>query len=317
MRILFTGGAGFIGSHAVEFLISEGHQVTVFDNLSTGKIRNLKKVYENPLLTFVQGDVCNERELEVVLPGHEVVFHFSDNSDIQFAASHPEVYINQNIVSLFKLLELMRKHKVSKILFPSSTTVIGDATVVPTPENYGPLKPMNLYGAGKLACEALLSAYAHTFGIQAWVFRFVGIVGPRMDHGVIQDFVKKLLNNPAELQILGNGKQQRNFLIVEDCVDAIWTAFRKIQEPLNLVHIGNVDHIEILKVAKIVCEVTGESKTVLRPSESPRGWTGDALSNAIKSDSLDRIQWKPKTIGSEAAVRMAARRILEHIKELG
>ena len=309
MKVLFPGGAGFIGSHAVEELLQRGHEVIVVDNLSTGKERNLEKSRDFSRFKFVLGDVLDFELLDSLLRDVEVVFHFSDNSDIQYATEKPQVYINQNIVGLFRLLELMRKHRVNKILFPSSTTVIGDAKVLPTPEFYGPLFPMNLYGAGKMACEALLSAYAHSFGIQAWVFRFVGIVGARMDHGVILDFIKKLKNNPESLQILGNGRQQRNFLIVEDCVDAILKSFEKFENPMNLIHIGNSDDISILRVAEIVRDVVGFSTAQLRTQLQDRGWTGDALSNAIACNSLESIGWKPSLFGSEQTVREAAKRL--------
>lgn len=312
MKILFTGGAGFIGSHMCEFLIRQNHQVTILDNLSTGRLSNLDSIIQNPNLKFVQGDIKDVALLDSILPGHELVFHFCDNSDIQFAASHPDTYMDQNVMGMFHLLQLMRKHNIKKIAFPSSTTVLGDANVVPTPESYGPLQPMNLYGSAKLACEALLSGFAHTFDLQTWIFRFVGIVGPRMDHGVIFDFVKKLHKNPQRLDVLGNGTQMRNFLIVEDCADAIWKAVNETHEKVNLVHIGNINDVSIRRVAEIVREVMGLTDAELGFASSPRGWKGDALTNMISCETLQKLGWSPKVKGAELAVYHAAIRIIEH-----
>ncbi|NBW98102.1 NAD-dependent epimerase/dehydratase family protein, partial [bacterium] len=259
----------------------------------------------------------NQELLDSLLPGHEIVFHFCDNSDIQFAASHPDTYMDQNVMGMFNLLQLMRKHGIKKIAFPSSTTVFGDATVVPTPESYGPLRPMNLYGSAKVACEALASGFAYTYDLQAWIFRFVGIVGPRMDHGVIFDFVKKLHSNPERLDVLGDGTQMRNFLIVEDCVDAIWKSIQETHEKVNFVHIGNTDDVSIRRVAEIVREVMGLSNTQLAFADSKRGWKGDALTNMISCDTLNRLGWSPKIKGAERTVYHAATRIVEHGRKHG
>ncbi len=222
MKLLVTGGAGFIGSHLVEHLIREGHTVLVFDNLSTGKLSNLDSVKSSPLFSFVEADIKDTAAVDAAVKGQDFVFHLCDNSDIRYAASHPEDYIHQNILGGVHVLEAMKRHGVKKIAFPSSTTVLGDASAVLTPEHYGPLQPMNLYGGAKLAMEALLSAYAYTFDFQVWIFRFVDIVGGRIDHGVIFDFIRKLRANPREMEVLGDGSQTRSFMIIDDCVDAIW-----------------------------------------------------------------------------------------------
>jgi UDP-glucose 4-epimerase len=202
----------------------------------------------------------------------------------------------------------MRRHGVRKVAFPSSTTVLGDANVVPTPERYGPLFPMNLYGGAKLAMEALLSAYAYTYDFQVWTFRFVDIVGGRIDHGVIYDFIRKLKANPAELEILGDGSQTRSFMIVDDCVRAIWTAMKELGDKVNLVHIGTPDRVDITRVGHLVVEVLGLKDVAFRYTGGKKGWKGDAFTNFLACEALDRLGWRP-TLSSAEAVKEAARRL--------
>lgn len=198
-KILIAGGAGFIGSHLTERLLSEGAAVTVFDNLATGREANLAAVMKHPNLKFIKGDIRNRAMVDEIVPGHDGVFHFCDDSDIRGAAEHPDSYVEQNIMGLFYMLEAMRKNKIKKILFPSSTTVLGEAKW-PCSESHGPLIPLSLYGGAKLAAEGLISAWAHTFDLTACVFRFVGIIGGRMDHGVVHDFVRKLEKKSARIR---------------------------------------------------------------------------------------------------------------------
>lgn len=308
MKILVTGAAGFIGSHLVETLLAAGHQVTGFDNFSTGKKKHLSRADGQVGFRFVEGDICDAELVDRLVAGQDFIYHLCDNSDIQFAARHPEVYVSQNIVAGTRLLDSMVKHGVKKIAFPSSTTVIGDAKVVPTPESYGPLEPMNLYGGAKLAMEGMLSAYAYTYGLQTWIYRFVGIIGGRMDHGVLHDFVQKLKDNPQELAILGDGSQRRSFVLVDDCVRAMVTAVERFDQKVNLVHIGNRDHIDISTVAQLICETLGYKGVEFKYAGGKRGWVGDALTNFLKCDSLDSIGWYPE-LDSSGAVREAARRL--------
>jgi len=241
--------------------------------------------------------------------GQELVFHLCDKSDIRFAASHPRDYIDQNILGAVNLLESMRKWGARRMVFPSSTTVIGDATRVPTPESYGPLQPMNLYGGAKAACEALLSAYAHTYDLQALSFRFVDIVGGRIDHGVIYDFIRKLKANPKELEILGDGSQRRSFLLIDDCLAGMWQAISQAKAVTQIVHLGNRQQISITRVAELIVEVMGLRQVAFRYTGGKKGWKGDAFSNFIVNDTLDALGWAP-THDSEEAVRETARRLL-------
>ncbi len=319
MNALVTGGAGFIGSHWVDFLIGRGDTVTVLDDLSTGTLENLAQSRSSPRFRFVQGDIRSATTVDSVTEGQEAVFHFCDKSDIRFAAEHPRDYIDQNILGAVNLLESMRKWGVKKIMFPSSTTVLGDATLVPTPETYGPLLPMNLYGGAKAACEGLLSAYAYTYDLKATVFRFVDIVGGRIDHGVIYDFIRKLKRNPAELEILGDGSQLRSFLLIDDCVRGMWAALSAEQserEPARVRHLGNREQIPITRVGELICEVMGLKQVAFKYTGGKKGWKGDAYSNFLVNDTLDKAGWQPE-LSSEEAVRETTRRLLAQMSARG
>ena len=307
MKILVTGGAGFIGSHLVEFLVERTHEVTVLDDLSTGKLDNLRQCADR--IRFVEGDIKDPAKVDEVVRGQELVFHLCDNSDIRFAASHTRTYLDQNVLGCFHVLESMREHGVRQIVFPSSTTVLGDATVVPTPESYGPLQPMNLYGGAKLAAEALISAYAHSFDLRAFIFRFVDIVGGRIDHGVIFDFIRKLKADPTQLEILGDGSQLRSFLLIDECVEAMWLAVDRCRGVVNTIHVGNHDQISITRVGELVCEEMGLDAVRLRYTGGKKGWKGDAFTNFLANDTLGNLGWSAR-LDSTRTVREAARRLI-------
>jgi len=311
-KILVFGGAGFIGSHLVERLLKDGATVTVYDNLKTGRTSNLAKVSSHPRLRFIEADVRNKKKVDSVVPGHEIIFHFCDDSDIQFAAQHPDTYVEQNIMGLFYVLEAMRKNGIRTILFPSSTTVFGEIAKPPASERGGPMIPLNLYGGAKLAAEGLISGWAHTYDFQAIVFRFVGIIGGRMDHGVVHDFVRKLQRNPAQLEILGDGSQRRSFVLVDDCVDAMLFALGKTEKKnYSLVHIGNRDQIPVLQVAKTILQAMKLKKTEFQFTGGKVGWKGDVASNFIASESLNEWGWKPPHSSREAVFEAASRLALE------
>jgi UDP-glucose 4-epimerase len=182
-KILVTGGAGFIGSHLVDRLIEKGNSITIFDNLSSGKIEYIKDHLENPDFILIKGDLLDQDAIEGACKDVDLVFHVAANPDVKLGASDTKIHFDQNILATYNLLEAMRKNNVKKIAFTSTSTIYGEACIIPTPENYGPLIPISLYGASKLACEALITSYSHTFDMQAWIFRFANIVGPRSTHG--------------------------------------------------------------------------------------------------------------------------------------
>jgi UDP-glucose 4-epimerase len=305
--VLIFGGAGFIGSHLTERLVADGASVTVFDNLKTGRTANLAKVWKLPGFRFIEADVSSRKKVDTTVPGHDIIFHFCDDSDIRSAAEHPDTFVEQNIMGLFYVLEAMRKNSIRTILFPSSTTVFGELANPPASESHGPMMPLNIYGGAKLAAEGLISAWAHTYDFRAVVFRFVGIIGGRMDHGVVHDFIRKLQKDPAQLEILGDGTQQRSFVLVDDCVEAMLFALAKGAKNYNLVHIGNVDQISINETAETICEVMKLKNVKRNHTGGKVGWKGDVTSNFIATETLTAWGWKPPRSSREAVFEAAGR----------
>jgi UDP-glucose 4-epimerase len=310
-KILVFGGAGFIGSHLTERLIQEGASVTVYDNLKTGRTANLAQVWRHPGFRFVEADVRERNRVEETIPGHEIIFHFCDDSDIRSAAEHPDTYVEQNIMGLFYVLESMRKNRIRHILFPSSTTVFGELAHPPASELHGPMVPLTLYGGAKLAAEGLISAWTHTYDFHAVVFRFVGIIGGRMDHGVVHDFVRKLQRNPTQLEILGDGTQRRSFVLVDDCVEAMLLSLAKAEKNYNVVHIGNADQISINEAGEVMIQAMKLKNVKLHHTGGKVGWKGDVTSNFIATETLTAWGWKPPHSSREAVFEAAGRLALE------
>jgi UDP-glucose 4-epimerase len=306
-KILIFGGAGFIGSHLAERLIADGASVTVFDNLQTGRTSNLENVWKHPGFRFIEAEVRDRKKVDETVPGHDIVFHFCDDSDIRSAAEHPDTFVEQNILGLFYVLEAMRKNKIRTILFPSSTTVFGELANPPASESHGPMVPLNIYGGAKLAAEGLISAWAHTYDLQAVVFRFVGIIGGRMDHGVVHDFVRKLQKDPSQLEILGDGTQRRSFVLVDDCVEAMLFALANARKNYQLVHIGNTDQISVNETAEIICRVLKLNDVKRNFTGGKVGWKGDVTSNFISTETLTALGWKPPRSSREAVLEAAGR----------
>jgi UDP-glucose 4-epimerase len=316
-KVLVTGGAGFIGSHLVDRLMVDGKKVTVFDNLSNGSLKNLKRWLGNARFRFIKGDLKNPNDVEKAVEGIELVFHLAANPEVRVGETDPSIHFQENLVATFNLLEAMRKCASAKtFVFASTSTVYGEAEVIPTPEDYGPSIPISTYGASKLGCEALASSYAHTFGLHTLILRVANVVGSRATHGVIIDFIKKLEANPRKLEILGDGTQKKSYLHTEDCINAILHIthqFLEEKKKVDAYNIGSVDQIEIKRIAEIVAE-----QMSLRDVEfiftggvdGGRGWLGDVKIMHLSIDKLMKTGWKPK-YNSEQAVRLAVQVILK------
>ena len=307
--ILVTGGAGFIGSNLIDCLLGKGNNVIVFDNLSSGKMEFIKHHLENPDFSFIKGDLIDPEAIESACKDADMVYHVAANPDVKLGASDTKVHFDQNILATYNLLEAMRKGSAKKIAFTSTSTVYGEASIMPTPENYGPLIPISLYGASKLACEALITSYSHTFDMQAWIFRFANIVGPRGTHGITVDFIKKLRENPSRLEILGDGKQEKSYLHVSECVNAILFAIEKSKREVNIVNIGSEDTISATRIGKVVVEEMGLSGVEFTYTGGSRGWKGDVPRMRLDIEKLKSIGWKPEYT-SERSVRETARAML-------
>ena len=305
MFSVVTGGAGFIGSHLVDALVARGDRVTVIDNLSAGTREHLARHLENGAVTLVTADLLGNG-WEDHLEGAGIVFHLAADPDVRQSAATPGRQVQQNIVATERVLAAMRHHGVRNIAFTSTSTVYGEASVIPTPEEYTPLEPISVYGATKLACEALVSAYSHSFGIRSSTFRFANIIGPRSGHGVIPDFVRKLRKNPGELEILGNGSQTKSYLEVTECVRAMLFAVDHAKERVNVYNIGSQDWIDVTTIADIVVRALGLSGVRYRYTGGERGWVGDVPRMLLSIDRLKSLGWRPN-MGSRESVVAAAR----------
>jgi len=308
-KILVTGGAGFIGSHLVDRFIEKGSRVTVFDNLSSGKIQFIENYLENPNFALIEGDLLDQEAIEKACKDIDLVCHVAANPDVRLGASDTRVHLDQNILATYNLLEAMRKGNTKKIAFTSTSTVYGEASIMPTPEDYGPLIPISLYGASKLACEALITSYSHTFDMQAWIFRFANIVGPRSTHGITVDFIKKLRKNSNVLEILGDGKQEKSYLHVSECVDAILFLIESTGEKVNIFNIGSEDTISATAIGETVIEEMELSNVGFIYTGGSRGWKGDVPRMRLAIEKMKSLGWKP-TYTSERSVRETVRALL-------
>ena len=314
-NILVTGGAGFIGSHLVDRLL-ETNQVTVLDNFSSGKRDHIAHVIGHPRFTLVKADLFDTETLDEIVTGKGFVFHLAANPDVKLGAEDTKIHLQQNVLATYNLLEAMRKTGVKKIAFTSTSTVYGEASLVPTPEDYGPLKPISLYGASKLACEALISSYCHTFDMQSWIFRFANIVGQRGTHGVLVDFINKLNKNRKELEILGSGKQRKSYLEVKDCVDAMAHAVKHSSDQTNIFNIGSIDAMDVTEIANVVVESMGLSGVKYRYTGglNGRGWRGDVKVMQLSIDALAGLGWMP-IHNSRESIKAAVNSLLEEMSE--
>lgn len=306
MRVLVTGGAGFIGSHVVDMLISQGHAVTVLDNLSSGTPEFINKRAE-----FYEIDLAHDRDkVGSLLNSVEQVWHIAADPEVKIENKEPQVIYRNNVLATFNLLEETRKAEVGEVVFTSTSTVYGEAEQIPTPEEY-PTIPISLYGASKLACEALISSYCHTFDMRGWVYRFANVIGKRSNHGVIYDFIHKLRNNPEELEILGDGEQNKSYIYISDCVDAMFSGL-KASDKVNILNIGSEDQVKVKRIAEIVSEEMG-MEPEFKFTGGDRGWKGDVPVMLLSIDKLKTLGWSPK-FNSESAVRRAAEDLLENLK---
>lgn len=309
-KCLVTGGAGFIGSHLAERLLADGNTVTVYDNLSLGKKEWLEGVTGHASYRFVQADLLDLTALAEATRSHDIVFHLGANTDIRVGHEDTDLDLKNCTIATYNVLEAMRQTGVGRLVFASSSTIYGETPVHPTPEEAGPLLPISLYGAAKLACEGLISAYCHLFDLRAWMFRFGNVVGARMGHGVLFDFIHKLRSDPDELEILGDGNQEKNFFLVEDCIDGILFAARKANsQACDVFNLGCRSTIKVVDIARIVTEEMGLAGVRFRFTGGSRGWRGDVPQVIYDVSKMDRLGWRAQ-YSSEEAVRLALRRLL-------
>lgn len=275
MKVLVTGGAGFIGSHVVDELLHRGERVLVYDNLSTGFLKHIQAKIASGSAEVIQGDILDTRRLSDAMTGVSVVFHLAANADVRGGKGNTQVDIDQNILGTRSVLEAMRTSGARHIVFTSSATVYGEPDLFPTPESYAPLQT-SLYGASKLAAEGLIEAYGEYFQIRSHIFRFVSWIGERYSHGVVFDFVSKLLSNPRCLEILGDGNQRKSYLHVDDGIGGIFLALEGITGLKNVINLGHVEYVDVRTLAQVVCDEMGLKDVEFRFTGGLRGWLGDS-----------------------------------------
>ncbi len=299
---IVTGCAGFIGSTLVDRLLASGHSVIGIDNFSTGQRRFLDNALSNPNFTLFQIDLLDLDALKKAFVGGEAVFHLSANADVRFGTDHPRKDLEQNTIATYNVLEAMRANGIKRIAFSSTGSVYGESPVVPTPEN-GPFPiQTSLYGASKAACEGLISAYCEGFGFQSWIFRFVSILGERYTHGHVFDFYQKLQADPTCLPVLGNGKQRKSYLYVQDCIDAILLAMDKATEKVNIFNLGSDGYCEVNDSIGWICQELGVKPT-LEYTGGDRGWIGDNPFIFLDTQKIQSLGWKPKVSINEGVIK--------------
>ncbi len=313
-HILVTGGAGFIGSHLVDRLVDH-NRITVLDNLSAGKLDFIARHLDRPEeeFRFINGDVLEIEEHPEWFQGVDCVFHLAANPDVRLGTSDTFVHFEQNITATYRILEMLRKLEIKEFAFTSTSTVYGNATILPTPEDYGPLVPISLYGSSKLASEALIASYSHNYNIRSLIYRFANVVGPRSTHGVTFDFVRKMKDNPKELTILGDGRQMKSYFHVSDCVEGMIHSYEKGRDLVNIYNIGSEDGIDVTTIADIVSSEMGLKDVAYRYTggvDGGAGWKGDVKVMRLAIDNLKALGWQPQ-YGSAESIMLTARDLID------
>lgn len=313
-KFILTGGAGFIGSHFLDHLMENGHEILVIDDLSSGDVKNIERWIGHERLTFLQEKIRDVASLPRAFSNAKAVFHFAALPEVRVGPKKPQEQWERNVVATYHLLELIRTVDIPYLLFASSSVVYGVPQELPTPEEH-PLQPISIYGGTKVACEGLISSYAHTFNIRSLSFRFANIVGSRIKGNVIYDFIQKLKESPEKLKILGDGTQNKSYLHVSDLVSGVLKAFETFQrenKKYDVYNIGNNDRTDVMTIAKIVSDVMD-----LEPEyhttggvEGGRGWKGDVKEMLLEISKLKKTGWKPR-YSSDEAVRITVKQLSE------
>jgi UDP-glucose 4-epimerase len=297
-RFLVVGGAGFIGGHFVDFLLADDRfeAITVYDNFSSGRRWHLAAHESDPRLTIVEADVKDLAALTDAAVGHEVLIHLASNPDIARAATEPSVDFDEGTLLTHNVLEAARVASVPIVLYASGSGVYGDLGTIEATEDHGPLIPISTYGASKLAGEAMIASYCHMFGLRGRAFRFGNVVGPRQTHGVGFDFVRRLLQEPEHLPILGNGQQSKSYLYVTDVIEAVLTALRNESRKYQVYNVATGDYITVAEIADLSIECVGlpPGSVRLEYAGGDRGWKGDVPVVRLNSDRIRALGWTNK-----------------------
>lgn len=293
MRYFITGCAGFIGSNLTDRLLQEKHEVIGFDNFSTGLVEFIAEAKKSSHFTLVQGDLLDRELITKVMEGVDIVFHMGANADIRFGTHHPHKDLEQNTITTFNILEAMRANNVKRIAFASTGSIYGVTSMIPTPEHAPFPIQTSLYSASKLAAEALIQAYCEGYNFQGYIFRLVSILGERYTHGHVFDFYNQLLQNPNKLSVLGNGKQRKSYLYIQDCLDAMLWVLNKVNDKINIFNLGTDEYCDVNDSVDWICDYLSLSPERYYTG-GECGWIGDNPFIFLDCSRIRKLGWKPK-----------------------
>jgi UDP-glucose 4-epimerase len=309
LRYLVTGCAGFIGSNLVDRLLQGGHEVVGYDNLSTGQSEFLAQAHQSSRFRLVRGDTLDPDRLTAALRGADFVFHLAANADVRFGTNHPRKDLEQNTTATANVLEAMRANGVRRVALASTGSVYGEPDLFPTPEDAPFPTQTSLYGASKLAAEGLISAYCEGFGFQGYIFRFVSILGERYTHGHVFDFYKQLRDHPDTLDVLGDGKQRKSYLYVQDCIDAMLLAIDKAQGKVNIFNLGTDEYCQVDDSIRWICEYVGVAPRCTYAG-GERGWIGDSPFIFLDCARIRALGWRPRL-----SIREGVRQTVRYLEQ--
>ena len=308
-KFFVTGAAGFIASNLVDRLLEEGVSVVGYDNFSTGLEENLELARSNRDFKLIRGDVLDLPALTEAMAGCDFVFHLAANADVRFGTLHPGKDLEQNTTATFNVLEAMRANGVKNIAFSSTGSIYGEPDLFPTPEDAPFPVQTSMYGASKLACEGLIEAYCEGFGFGGWIFRFVSILGERYSHGHVFDFYKRLLSDPDHLHVLGNGRQRKSYLYIQDCIDSMFMAIERAEDKVNIFNLGTDEYCEVNDSIGWISEHLGLNPE-LSYQGGERGWIGDSPFIFLDCLRIRSLGWRPKLTIQEGIIKT-----LEYLQE--
>jgi UDP-glucose 4-epimerase len=314
LKAVVTGGAGFIGSSLCEALVGEGWDVIAYDNMSVGRRHNLSGLNKTPRTTFkiVSGDCTRIEKVSQIIRDCDAVFHFAANPEVRMELNNPSQCFRQNVYATYCALEAFAASKAKIFVFASTSAVYGDAKLRPTSEDYAPMEPISIYAGSKLAGEAMVSSYCHTFNKQGIVLRFANVLGPRSTHGVVRDFVTRLVKNPRELQILGDGQQVKSYTYIDDCANAIMLSLRTSGDPVQVFNVGSEDQISAIEIGRTVVDAMDLKNVKFKLAgglSDGRGWVGDVKNMLLDISRLKTRGWRP-THDSRESVRLTVQALV-------
>jgi UDP-glucose 4-epimerase len=305
MKYFITGAAGFIGSNLADHLLAEGHEVVGWDDFSTGQERFVENAARYKSYQLIRGDNLDLEALQSAMKGCEQVFHLAANADVRFGLEHPSKDVEQNTLATFHVLEAMRSNQIRTIVFASTGSVYGEASVIPTPEDAPFPIQTSLYGASKLAGEGLIEAYCEGYDFRGLIFRFVSILGERYTHGHVFDFYKQLLDHPDHLEVLGDGNQRKSYLYVSDCIAAMVHTMRfnaRGEGKSDIYNLGTTEYCRVVDSIDWICTELGLAPKISF-SGGRQGWIGDNPFIFLDTTKIQKTGWNAKIGIQEGVVR--------------